>query len=209
MRELAQQQPRIAEELGTNEVFIDTLVQASLAAFRTSQQIKRDALRNAVLNSALPGAPDESRQAMFIRLVDTLTPLHLRLLSFLDDPEKWYANQKQTNSRVSPRKLWPMVAAAFPELESEESLCEKVCRELNENGLLIATSFRKDVNRFPYHPDKPREQQDGYKFADELPSDIGVSYAGVPTAYRHWTTEIGRQFIAFITAPPDSAAEVK
>jgi len=202
VRDLAEKQPRIAEELAANEVFIDTLVQASQAAIRTGNAEKWAALRNAVVNSALPGAPDESRQSIFVRLVDSLTALHLRLLAFLDDPDAWFRTHGREKPRVKPQMLWPMVAAAFPDLVTEEILCERVCRDLHEHGLLIASSLRKNVNRFPYRPEQPREEQDGYRFSDELPADTAVSIAGSPTAYRHWTTELGRQFIAFISEPP-------
>ena len=53
------------EDLQNNEAFISTVLQASQIAQRNHQQEKIDALRNAVLNSALPSAPDDSRQQMF------------------------------------------------------------------------------------------------------------------------------------------------
>src|SRR5687768_17141556 len=52
------------DELRDNEAFIDTVLHASQAALRTSVKEKREALRNAVLNSALPHAPDESRRQL-------------------------------------------------------------------------------------------------------------------------------------------------
>jgi hypothetical protein len=54
-------------------------VEATLAAVKTHNAKKREALRNAVLNSALQFAPDESRQAMFVRWVDELTEIHMEL----------------------------------------------------------------------------------------------------------------------------------
>jgi hypothetical protein len=140
---------------------------------------------------------------MFVQFIDVLSALHLRMLTMLDDPDKWFADHQRAKPSVTPKTLWPLIAAAFPEMESEEVLCERVCRELNETGLLIASSLRKNVSRFPYFPDKPRESQSGYRFTDELPTDNMVSYAGSPTAFRNWTTELGRQFLAFITAPSD------
>src|SRR5262245_46533854 len=46
------------EQLRDNPAFIDAVLTASQAAIRTSQSEKREALRNAVLNSSLPDAPD-------------------------------------------------------------------------------------------------------------------------------------------------------
>jgi len=53
------------EELQSNDVFIDTLLQASQIAIRNSQQEKRRALRNAILNAALPNPPEQSLQQIF------------------------------------------------------------------------------------------------------------------------------------------------
>src|SRR5687767_13943508 len=47
------------ENLKENETFVSTLLEASRAAVRTHLKEKRKALRNAVLNSAQPGKPDD------------------------------------------------------------------------------------------------------------------------------------------------------
>lgn len=74
------------EELGQHEDFLDAVFQATRAAQATHDREKLKALRNAVLNTLLPGAPDADEQARFIRLVDQFRPSHLRLLRFLQDP---------------------------------------------------------------------------------------------------------------------------
>jgi hypothetical protein len=47
------------ERLATNEAFVTVTMQASQGAIRNHQQAKLEALRNAVLNSALPNPPQE------------------------------------------------------------------------------------------------------------------------------------------------------
>jgi hypothetical protein len=49
---------------------------ASQAALRNSQKEKLTALRNAVLNAALPNPPEESIQQMFVNFIDSLTVWH-------------------------------------------------------------------------------------------------------------------------------------
>jgi len=188
-------------ELKDNNAFIDTAMQASQVALRTSQQEKREALRNAVLNSALPDPPDECRQLMFIQYIDGFASIHMRILSLLDDPKAWFVKQKLEMPKGPPKTLWPVVSGAFPDVASEEVLCERVCRELHEKGLLIASSLRKDITRFPFHRNLPRDKQPGYRFVDELPSDGIVTHSGSPTVFRNWTTQLGRQFLAFIASP--------
>lgn len=201
LRQIEEKQVGFIDSLKEDDVFLDSLLQASQSAIRTSQQEKRDALRNAVLNSALPHAPDITRQTLFLAFVDGFDALHLWMLAFLDDPVAWLKQlgRKQPNLRTD--KLFELVYFANPELESEEALCESVCRDLSDKGLLIATSLRKSINRFPYEREKPREKQAGYRFRDELPSDMQVANVSSPTALRNWTTELGRQFLAFIAAP--------
>ncbi len=76
-------------DLVENEAFVSTTVQASYAAIRAHQAEKLAALRNAVLNSALPTAPNDSLQQIFIKWVDELTVEHLRFLELFRDPKGW------------------------------------------------------------------------------------------------------------------------
>jgi len=74
------------DQLAEDDVFVDAVIHASRAAQATHQAEKLRALRNGVLNSLAPDAPDIDEQARFFRLIDQFTPSHLRLLAFLDDP---------------------------------------------------------------------------------------------------------------------------
>ena len=58
------------DDLESNDNFINAVLQASQAAIKTHQLEKLNALRNAVLNTALPNPPDETLQQIFIQLVD-------------------------------------------------------------------------------------------------------------------------------------------
>jgi hypothetical protein len=75
------------EDLQTDETFIDTVMQASQAAMRNSQDEKRRALRNAVMNAALPNAPEQSLQELFVAFIDLFTVWHLRVLKLFQDPQ--------------------------------------------------------------------------------------------------------------------------
>lgn len=99
LKELEERGELNLEDLQDNEIFITTVMQASQAAIRNHQSEKREALRNAVLNAALPHAPEESLQQYFITLIDTFTVEHIRLLDFFKDPQIWF----QRNDVVLPR----------------------------------------------------------------------------------------------------------
>ena len=77
------------EDLSQNETFITVVMHATQVAIRNHQQEKLEALRNAVLNAAMLEAPEDDRQLMFLNFIDELTPWHLRVLHFFDDPEIW------------------------------------------------------------------------------------------------------------------------
>jgi len=74
------------DSLQANEQFISTLMQATQLALRTHQNEMREALRNAVQNSARPGAPDDSEQQIFLNFVDSFTEWHIRILRLFRAP---------------------------------------------------------------------------------------------------------------------------
>ncbi len=78
------------DKLADNDEFLDILVAATRAAQATSSKEKLDALRNGIVNSLLPNAPSLDEIHRFFRLVEQFTPSHLRLLSFLDHPHRFY-----------------------------------------------------------------------------------------------------------------------
>lgn len=131
------------ESLSADEAFIDTLIQASQAATRTSEVDKRLALRNAVLNSALPHAPSETKRQLFLRLIDSLPVWSLRMLRLFADPLRWYAEHDK-----EPRKfgftscLEDVLLHAYPELQGEQPLYDQLWRGLYSEGLVGNDSLR-------------------------------------------------------------------
>src|SRR2546422_762130 len=70
-------------------------MKASQVALRNHQADKRQALKNAILNAALPNPPDDARQQMFLTWVDQFTVWHLRVLSLMRDPPALFAAQRR------------------------------------------------------------------------------------------------------------------
>lgn len=121
--------------LATNELFITAVITASNAALRTHEAEKLDALRNAVISSGLPMSPDEHTQLMFIRLVDELTALHLRLLAYLRDPEGWFTSRGIPKPNIIAGSRASVLEAALPDLASDKVLYRQAVRELDAVGL--------------------------------------------------------------------------
>lgn len=103
------------DALVENEAFVDAVMTATQTAFRTSQQDKLEALRNAVLNSARPGAPEPDIQQLYLELIDRLTPTHLLLLGLLDDPRGWFHQRRAPSSR-RPASPCPLPAPSSSRL---------------------------------------------------------------------------------------------
>jgi hypothetical protein len=117
------------EELRNNEDFVDVVLHATQAAMRTSQQEKRDALRNAVLNAAAPGAPELAEQQTFVSMIDSFNEWHLRLLKLFQDP------RAHAGRNMSMGALAHVLENAYPELGGKREFYDQVWRELHGRGL--------------------------------------------------------------------------
>jgi hypothetical protein len=73
------------ETLIQNPVFTTALIEATWIAVRHHQEEQLKYLRNMVLNSALPDAPEDDMQKVFFRIVSEFTPLHIKLLIFIQN----------------------------------------------------------------------------------------------------------------------------
>jgi len=123
-------------DIADDENFITTLLNASSIALRTHQTEKREALRNAVLNSALRNGPDEDLQAIFLELVDRFTPWHLRILSLFDDPRGWFQRQGKTAKQHMMGGPAQVLEEAFPELRGNREFYDLIDSDLSGAGLM-------------------------------------------------------------------------
>ena len=122
--------------LQEDSAFVDIVMQASSVAVRNSQQEKRDALYNAIMNSALPASPEDSERQSFIQLVDRFTVWHLRLLHLFRDPREWFAAHIIPMPQEEFGDIGLVIERAFPNLVEEEGFYGQVWRELAASGLV-------------------------------------------------------------------------
>lgn len=78
------------DTLTSTDEFMDALTTAAQIADRTSRTEKLALLRNTVINSVMPDAPDLDTQQLFFDMIDRFTPTHIRLLHLLSDPTGWF-----------------------------------------------------------------------------------------------------------------------
>lgn len=182
------------EKLSEDEGFISTTITHALhVGLRTHQEEKLAALRNAVLNSALPNAPDDDLQLMFVNLIDRFTSWHLEILSYSANPRA-YGEQKgiiypktrsETGDLTTPilHGMSGVLEFTFPELASRHTFCRQVVRELYAQGLTGGDVYDQ-----------------GKSFSE---------WAGLLEPYTLFISELGKEFLIFITSPVPSERNIQ
>lgn len=105
------------DDLHRNEQFVSATLQATQAALRTHQEEKLEALRNAVLNVAVSRGPSEDLQVIFLNLVDSFTPMHLKILRF----------------------FYQRDATVLEQMRGQRDLTDQVVHDLDDRGLIQDT----------------------------------------------------------------------
>lgn len=142
LKRLELQQRCIVDDLKDNDAFIDTVMQASQAAVQISNDEKRAALRNAVLNAALPNPPDDAKRQVFVTMIEQLTVWHLRILSLLADPPRWFSDNGKTMPQWSiAGSLSQLLTSAYPELQNQREFYDIIGKDLFQRGLLNTDGF--------------------------------------------------------------------
>jgi len=126
------------DELASNEDFVDAVVHATRAAEGTHQREKVEALRNAVLNVALPGAPATDLIRIFLRYLDEFTPSHLRLLTFLNDPTAAFDAREIPKPDLMMGGRSHLLEQALPEFAGRRDFYDPIASDLERAGLASA-----------------------------------------------------------------------
>ncbi len=129
------------EDLKNDEAFIDTVLVASQAAMRTTNAEKREALRDAVANSALPHRPEDALRQTFVALVDQFTEWHLRLLKFFQDPQGWAKANGMALPSLMAGSPAHILEEAMPALRGKREFYDQVWTDLSQRGLVNTNSL--------------------------------------------------------------------
>ncbi|WP_147869433.1 hypothetical protein [Stieleria maiorica] len=160
------------DSLHENDVFVTTLMHASHAAVRNHREEKLKALGNAVLNAALPEAIDEHLQQMFIHYVDEFTVWHIRILHLFNDPVAWF----QIHEVQPPTSV--------------------VTGSLSK---LVTSAYPELSNQHDFYELVCKDLSDRKLSGGGSNLHIQIGPDGM---WRSHTTEIGKQFIKFISDLP-------
>lgn len=136
LRTLEERMGVVLESLETKDEFVDVAIAATQVALRTGNREKREALKNAILNSALPNPPEESLQRMFLALIDTLTVWHLKLLDLFNDPPAYIKRHNLRFGNASAGAMSHLIEIAFPELKGRRELYDLIWEDLFSRALV-------------------------------------------------------------------------
>jgi hypothetical protein len=129
----------IDDLLGSDQ-FITATLHATQTALKNHQKEKLEALKNSVLNVAIGTSLDEDVQMVFLRYIDELTPWHLRILAYFQDPAGWLKEHSVTMPNLMMGGITEGVFRAFPELKKEGDLYQQIVTDLKTRGLLVQFS---------------------------------------------------------------------
>lgn len=119
------------EDLAENEAFMDAVVTATRAAHATNQEAKLDALRNGVLNTLAPDAPSLDEQARFFRLIEELTPGHLKMLQFFSDPPRWFEERGLDKGSYMMGGQSTLLELGIPEFQGRRDWYDLIAADLS------------------------------------------------------------------------------
>jgi hypothetical protein len=175
---LQELQERVAgftiDSLQNNEVFVTAVMHATQVAIRNHHSEKREALRNALLNVASGNAPNEDMQLIFLDLVDTLVPWHLRLLRFFQNPLVYIPSNGVNPGQyiAGSGGVSNLIEWVFPEIQHKRPFYEQIVKTLYECGLITTT-----------------------------PGSLDRVTMTTAILFARRTTEMGNQFLQFIASP--------
>lgn len=183
------------EDLSKNDSFITTFTNATQIAIRNHQEEKLEALRNAALNSALPDAPEDDLQILFLNYIDSFTTLHITILKFfyeMPESDEWI-HQLEINLKHNKYSV-------------------------NENGKQVKkeiysgkTYEAMDFNFWDVIKNEFKDATDNYGIYElvirDLHSHILPNWQFIQLSYdKRFCTQlrgIGKQFMDYITSPVD------
>jgi hypothetical protein len=127
------------ENLINNENFTTAFAYAMTIAVRNHQEEKIEALRNAVLNTALlSSTEEEDLHLMFLNFVDVFTPWHIRLLLFFDNPKEYCIRNNINVTNLFMGSPSRVLEQAFPSLRRD--FYDQITKDLYDRGLSFDTN---------------------------------------------------------------------
>jgi hypothetical protein len=169
----------VFEEVIRHRALLDSLFAARVAAMGTSEDEKLEALRNAVLNTAL--GPDDHNPArvVFVQYVVRFDAWHIRYLKFFEDPVGLLvAGRWRTEAIPEYVAIDSIMRQLYPESEMHRDTSVSIVNELMTAGLVQVKDSRHV--RVDLGPEGPQSES---------------------PIVREGLTPYGKRFLGFISEP--------
>ncbi|NRT88905.1 hypothetical protein [Clostridium beijerinckii] len=127
--------------LCNNEEFTTVLMNASQMAIRNHNEIKLEALKNAVLNSAIRTNLDDTIQFMYLNYISELTSWHIQILDLFRNPTNWFIKNNKNKPSYYSGAPAHMLEDAFNELKGKKEFYNLIIKDLYNKGLLNIESL--------------------------------------------------------------------
>lgn len=121
--------------LCNNDLFI-SINRASQLALSNHQIEKINALKNAVVNTALNINIDENEQMMFLTLIDTMTPWHIKIIFYFENPVSRFAENNLRPKEYAMGAPILLLYEFYPELKEREDFVKNIVSDLYNKGIL-------------------------------------------------------------------------
>lgn len=123
-------------KLKDNPVFISVFMQATQIAIKNHQSEKLAALQNAIVNSAKNIGIDETKQLIFLKLIDDLSVWHLKVLYYLQNPNKRFQERGISKPNLIMGSASVPLKTYYPELANEDAFLNLIIKDLYSAGLI-------------------------------------------------------------------------
>lgn len=141
----------LAEEINEKNLnrpaFISLFMQSFKSAMATEKDEKIECYRAIIANSLIESNPDSDKEVIMLKILDTLSPLHIKFLKVLRDPRKYMADNNQIERAraimqelgVKAEGLKTFAEVCFPEYEF--SLINIIGKDIVNSGLAEQASL--------------------------------------------------------------------
>jgi len=114
------------EDLKNNQMFISVVMISTQSVIKNHQKEKIEALKNAVINTALKQNYEETKVFMFLSFIDSLSAMHLKILKLFQSPY---------STRTSG-SLKNIIEDNVKELVGKKELSKQLWKDLLSRGLV-------------------------------------------------------------------------
>jgi len=137
------------EEVLERELFTSTFIQASRHAISNHNQENLLALRNIILNAALPSAPDEIRQKIFVDWAGELTAWHICILRVFKEEDFRIPcldlDSPNWRKSITTDEIAQIIEDKYSEMKGNYALYMQIIGDLHSLGLLTNILPKKDM----------------------------------------------------------------